>query len=452
MNKALTLQAITIGTLGTLVSFLSAPVEAVEIAPVRVASGLSGPLFVTAPPGDTERLFMVEKTGGIKILNLNTGTVNPTPFLNIGGVSTGSEQGLLGLAFHPDYANNGLFYVNFTDTTGTTNIRSYQVSGSNPNLADSSSATTILKINQPQANHNGGWLGFGADGSLYISSGDGGGSDDNDSGHTPGSGNAQDITDNLLGKILRLDVNGDDFPADDQRNYAIPANNPFVGTVGDDEIWAYGLRNVWRPSFDRLTGDFYLADVGQNSREEINFQPAGSGGGENYGWRQREGTIATPTGGVGGPKPAGAIDPIYDYAHGSGDNQGNSVTGGYVYRGPIAELQGKYFFGDFVNDRIWSLEFDGSNPADFDGTNFTNFTDWTDLLVPNEGSINSIASFGEDALGNLYIVDLDGEVFRLEVVPEPLTILGAATAVGFGAFFKRELNQQKKTKKDSEEA
>ncbi len=437
MNNTLMLKAIGLGMLISLL--FPSPVEALQITSVPIASGLNRPVFVTAPPEDTERLFIIEQHEGIiKILDRRTEEINI--FLDIGEqVATGSEQGLLGLAFHPDYANNGLFYLNFTDTSGSTNIRRYQVSDSDPNLADATSATTILSYSQPQSNHNGGWLGFGPDGFLYVASGDGGGRDDKDSGHTPGLGNAQDITDNLLGKILRVDVDGDDFPEDDQRNYAIPSSNPFVGIVGDDEIWAYGLRNPWRPSFDRETGDFYLGDVGQDTREEINFQPASSSGGENYGWRLREGTIPTPTGGVGGLKPSGAIDPIYDYAHGVGTTEGFSVTGGYVYRGPIAELQGKYFFADFATERIWSLEFDGSSVDEFDGTNFTNFTDWTEVLKPEEGNINSIASFGEDPLGNLYIVDLGGEVFQIQDtslnVPEPslslgLLVLGILGVVG----------------------
>ncbi len=385
---------------------------AIGLNTVRVASGLSRPILATSPPGDADRLFIAEQhTGRIKILNLNTGVVNPTPFLDIDGLSTSNEQGLLGMAFHPDYATNGLFYVNFTDSGWTTNIRRYQVSAGDPDVADPPSAQTVLTYSQPGTNHNGGWLGFGPDDYLYISSGDGGLWD-----------NGQDITDKLLGKMLRLDVDGDDFPADPNRNYAIPASNPLVGVTGDDEIWAYGLRNPWRASFDRATGDLYIADVGQNSREEIDVQPAASSGGENYGWRPREGTIGT--------RPPGAIDPVYDYSHGSGPTQGYSVTGGYVYRGPIDELQGLYFFADYVTDRIWSFRFDGSDPNQFDGTNFVEFTDWTDLLVPDAGRINNISSFGEDALANLYIVDLGGEVFRIDADPLP-----PATVVGRQVFY-----------------
>jgi len=376
-----------------------------------VATGLDRPVFVTAPPGDNDRLFIVEQhTGLIKIRNQQTGTINTTPFLDIDGLATGNEQGLLGLAFHPEYANNSLFYVNFTDSSGTTNIVRYQVSG-DPDVANPNSATTVLRYSQPQSNHNGGWLGFSPDGYLYISTGDGGGSDDNDAGHTAGTGNAQDITDNLLGKILRIDVDGDDFPADDMRNYAIPPDNPFVGISGDDEIWSYGLRNPWRCSFDRLTGDLYIGDVGQSAREEVDFQSAADTGGRNYGWRLREGSIATPTGGVGGPPP-GAIEPIYDYSHGVGPSEGFVVTGGYVYRGPVASLQGHYIFADYLTEQIWSFR--------YDGLSLTNFANRTAQFTPDVGSINEISSFGEDAAGNVYIVDLGGEVFQ--VVSGPVLV------------------------------
>jgi glucose/arabinose dehydrogenase len=402
-----------------------APAAAADVTLVRVASDLSRPLYVTAPPADAMRLFIVEQfagtSGRVRILDLATGSLLATPFLSVPDVSTGGEQGLLGLAFHPDYASNGYFYVDLTNSAGDTEIRRYSVSG-DPDVADAGSATLVLGIDQPDANHNGGWLGFGPDGYLYIATGDGGGADDSGAGHTAGTGNAQDITDNLLGKLLRIDVDGDDFPSDATRNYAIPPDNPFVGGGGDDEIWAYGLRNPFRASFDRATGDLYIGDVGQGSREEIDVQPAASAGGENYGWRLREGTIATPTGGVGGDKPAGAIDPIYDYPHGGGDTEGFVVTGGYVYRGPIVAFRGRYVFADFANARIWTLRWDGSDPAGFDGTNFTEFIDWGDSaqFVPDAGTLSQISSFGEDDAGNLYIVSLGGDVFRMTPLPAPV--------------------------------
>ncbi len=371
----------------------------------RVATGLSSPVAAVAAPGQPGRMYVVLRGGEIRILDLATGQT--TLFLNLTSlVVSGNEQGLLGLAFSPDYATDRRFFVNYTARgDGASNIVEYQASTGNPDVADPGSARLILRIPQPQANHNGGWLAFGPDGYLYASVGDGGGSNDSDTGHTPGTGNAQDLEDNLLGKILRIDPSPalDAWPDDDERNYGIPADNPFVGTAGDDEIWAYGLRNPWRNSFDRLTGDLWIGDVGQGAREEINFAPATSTGGENYGWRVREGSVATP--GVGGSAPAGAIEPLYDYTHGTGAFQGRSVTGGYVYRGPILELQGKYFFADYVNQRIWSLTRSGNT--------YTDLTDWTSRLRPATGTINGISSFGEDAAGNLYIVDLDGEIYRV---------------------------------------
>ncbi len=406
-------------------------VAAQVIDVTRVATGLSRPVYVTAAPGDNSHLFILEQhTGRIRTLDRDNGVLLPTPFLNLPdsgtSMSTENEQGLLGMAFHPDYQSNGLFYINFTAPGvegGTTHIREYQVSG-DPLQADMSTARTILTFSQPANNHNGGWIGFGPhDDLLYIASGDGGDGHDNGTGHTPGIGNAQDTTDNLLGKMLRIDVDGDDFGADPNRNYAIPEDNPFVNATGDDEIWSYGLRNPWRSSFDRLTADLFIADVGQRTREEIDVQLAASNGGENYGWRLREGTIATPTGGVGGPAPAGEIDPIYDYEHGIGPTEGFAVVGGYVYRGPHPDLQGQYFFADNVIDNLWSIEFDGSDPTTHDGTNFSNLRHWTDgnlaaEFVPDVGDIDNIGSFGEDNAGNLFIVDLtDGDVFM--VVPEP---------------------------------
>jgi glucose/arabinose dehydrogenase len=395
----------------------------------RVATGLDRPVFLTSPPGDQERVFIVEQhTGQIRILRLSDLSLLSPPFLTVAGISTGNEQGLLGLAFDPDYDANGFFYVYFTDPN--TKVVRYQVSDSDPDLADDTSALPVLGFTQPQPNHNAGWIGFGPnDDLLYIASGDGGGGDDNDAGHTAGTGNAQDITSNRLGKILRVDVSGDDFPADPLENYAVPPDNPFVGETGDDEIWAYGLRNPFRASFDRITGDLYIGDVGQGICEELNVQPAASAGGENYGWRLREGTIETPTGPVGGPKPLGAVDPIFDYPHlqsqscafsGLGSPfRGFAITGGYVYRGPASELDGRYFFGDYATGRLWSLVWDGSDPVSFDGTNYTGLTDHGSdpLFAPDAGTIDNISSFGEDDAGNLYVLDLDdGEVFR---VPEP---------------------------------
>jgi glucose/arabinose dehydrogenase len=410
--------------------------SAQSFAMLRVATGLDLPVFLTAPPSDHLRVFVVEQhTGQILVLHRYSYAVGATPFLTVPGVSTGEEQGLLGLAFHPDYATNGFFYVYYTDPD--IHVVRYHVSA-DPDVADASSATPVLSVgHSTYSNHNGGWIAFGPDGFLYLALGDGGGSNDSGTGHTPGTGNAQDISDNLLGKILRLDVDGDDFPADPQRNYAIPPDNPFVGVAGDDEIWAYGLRNPWRDSFDRWTGDLFVGDVGQDTCEEIDVQPAGSAGGENYGWRLREGTIATPSGGVGGAPPPGAIDPILDYPHPGTGNlcsnpgagfAGYAVVGGYVYHGPIAALDGLYFFADYSTAHLWSLRWDGSDPSGFDGTNYTELTDHTGeaLFTPDVGTIDSVSSFGEDPDGDLYVLDLDGDVFYL---PEPSALAMQLVAV-----------------------
>jgi glucose/arabinose dehydrogenase len=395
----------------------------------RVATGLANPMFVTHAPDDPNRLFIAERGGGIRILNLDTGVVQPTPFLTMTGIATQGEGGFLGLAFHPNYSSEGMpgfgkFYVSVT-TAGsplTSRIREFEVSATDPNLANPGSMREILSFAQPQDNHNGGWIGFSpVDHYLYMSSGDGGGGDDNDSGHTPGTGNAQDITSNLLGKMLRIDVNGDDFPGDANRNYAIPGTNPFkagVGDpaddVGDDEIWAYGLRNPFRASFDRMTGDLWIGDVGQSAREEIDFQPANSDGGENYGWRLREGLVATPSGGVGGARPPGNVDPVYDYDRNNDPFGGTVVTGGYVYRGPDPSLLGKYFFLDSRNsfttadDNYWM--FDPANP-------FGTVQNIDSLLPFNTGSPGFPVSFGEDAAGNLYIAYLSGDVYRINTRP-----------------------------------
>jgi glucose/arabinose dehydrogenase len=405
-----------------------------QIQAVLIATGLARPTFVTAAPDDPSRLFILEQhTGQIRILDTATRSLLPTPFLTVPTVSSGAEQGLLGMAFHPDYAQNGLFFTNRTDAAGHTQIERYQVSPTDANLA-LASPTTLLTILQPQVNHNGGWLGFGPDGYLYASTGDGGGANDNGAGHTAGVGNAQDITGNLLGKMLRIDVDSPPLPG---FGYAVPASNPFVGREGDDLIWAYGLRNPWRASFDRATGDLYIGDVGQNSVEEVNFQPADSPGGENYGWRLREGTVPTPGTGIGGRTPAGAVDPIYEYLHQGG---GRSVIGGYVYRGPIGSFQGQYFFGDSVSRNVWSITFDGSLPADFDGANIASFMDWSSLLPPS--GFGTISSFGEDALGNLYLVDL-GNPFVTDptgriylITPEPGSAL--LVAAGLAALCLRQ--------------
>ena len=377
-----------------------------------LSTSFSLPVFATEAPGEPGSLYVIEQhTGRIRILDTDTGQINGTPFLTVPGISTGGEQGLLGLAFHPDYENNGHFFVHFTDTNSATRIRRYTA---NAGVVDTQSVIDVISASQPQTNHNGGWIGFGPDGFLYIALGDGGASNDNGPGHTSGIGNSRDITNNLLGKMLRLDIDADDFPTDTSRNYGIPSSNPFVGVTGDDEIFSFALRNPYRCSFDSETGDLYIADVGQNAREEINVVPAGGNGGEDFGWRLREGTIATPANGIGGAKPAGAIDPVHQYGHGNGLNQGRSVTGGYVYRGDIDALTGQYFFADFVSDRIWSFAWDSTQtPDQFDATNFTSFFEWTDQLTADAGTVNDVSSFAENSAGELFIIGRDGEIFKV---------------------------------------
>ncbi len=404
---------------------------------VRVASGLTLPLHVTAPEGDFSRLFIVEQrsSGGvatradIRILNLPGNTLNATPYLSISPVATGNEQGLLGMAFHPDFLNNGYFFVHYSSSGGATVIARYQASAP---FATSTSAnptgTVVLSVTQPFTNHNGGWIGFGPDGYLYISLGDGGSAND------PGN-RAQTIT-NLLGKMLRIDVDGaDNFPGNDDDDgiiggaalpYTSPPDNPFAGAIpGSDEIWAYGLRNAFRCSFDRLTGELYMGDVGQDAEEEISWQPAntpgtlpgqsGYQGGRNYGWKCYEGNLCKATNCPTCPNAIPtAIAPIATYRNSGGGAvfapfsiSGCSVTGGYVYRGcAIPDLQGTYFFTDYCTPTIFS----------FRNTNgvLSAIENRTTELAPGGGlSIGTINSFGEDAYGELYIVDQGGEVFKI---------------------------------------
>ncbi|WP_177171783.1 PQQ-dependent sugar dehydrogenase [Nitrosovibrio tenuis] len=361
-----------------------------------VASGLDRPLFVTAPSGDS-RLFIVEQGGAIKILQ--NGAVQPTPFLDLSNsVNTEGERGLLGLAFDPNFATNRRLYVDYIDkTTLNTVVATYQANAAQPNLADPASGQTVLTVAQPAGlnNHKAGWIGFrpGEPTDLYIATGDGGGSNDPQN-------RAQNLHDNL-GKMLRVDVSADRFPGDTaQYGYAIPAGN-MTGDV-NPEIFAYGLRNPYRDSFDRETGTFYIADVGQNDREEINIGAAGA----NYGWRTFEGTrLNVPT---DPPIPNHTL-PIFEYDH---NGAGASITGGYVYHGSAIEgLDGTYFFADFITNKVMSFHYTGSG--------ITELTDRTAELLSATGISGSISSFGEDSSGNLYVVSLNGQVGMITAVPEP---------------------------------
>ena len=349
-----------------------------------MATGLDFPLYLTTAPGDNNRLFIVEKGGLIRIIKNET--LLKTPFLDIRNlVSGGSEQGLLGLAFDPGYVTNNRFYVSYTDTAGDTRIVRYLVSD-NQDVAKTTPDRVILTIDQPFANHNGGNIVFGPDGYLYIGMGDGG------SGNDP-QGNGQDPTD-LLGSLLRIDVRP-------QGDYAVPGDNPFISQPSfRPELWDIGLRNPWRFSFDRKTGDLYIADVGQNAREEINVATAAQGGGRglNYGWNIMEGTLCTP-----GINPncqkTGLTLPVLDYDHSSGTC---SVTGGYVYRGSaIPELQGTYFYSDYCAGWVKSFVYRNGTISDH--------KDWKSLSPGG-----NITSFGEDGQGELYILTSQGGVYRIE--------------------------------------
>ncbi|MEX2467170.1 MAG: PQQ-dependent sugar dehydrogenase [Gemmatimonadota bacterium] len=347
-----------------------------------VADGLDAPVFVTTAPGDDRRLFVVEQGGLVRVVR--DGQLLSEPFLDLTTlVSFSGEQGLLGLAFHPLYGFNGWFFVNYTDTNGDTRIVRFSVS-SDPDRADPDSGLEILFVSQPFSNHNGGMLAFGPDdGWLYIGLGDGGGSGD------PGD-NAQDLG-TLLGSMLRIAV---DEPAEP---YRIPADNPFldVSTVRP-EIWAYGLRNPWGFSFDPLTGDLYIADVGQDAWEEVSVQPGGSAGGENYGWPIMEGNDCfRPSAGC---NTVGLVRPVFEYGH----DQGCSITGGYVYRGSaIPELEGRYLFADFCAGWIRSFVLDGGVARDLQ--------DHSDELDTG----GNVTSFGRDNAGELYVVARSGEVYRI---------------------------------------
>ncbi len=352
----------------------SAPPDPQRLQLVEVASGLERPLLVTQAGDGSGRLFIVEQGGRISIHR--TGAA-PGIFLDVSALVSrrGNEQGLLGLAFHPDYARNGQFYINYTDTRGNTVVARYAVS-SDADVADPNSAQILLQVQQPYPNHNGGHLAFGPDGYLYIGLGDGG-----------SAGDPQNFAQNsqsLLGKLLRIDVDG-------AAPYAIPPDNPFIqDATYAPEIWALGLRNPWRFSFDRATGDLYIADVGQNAYEEVNFQPADSPGGQNYGWKFMEGQHAY--GGV--TPPEGLTLPFAEYGH----NRGCSVTGGYVYRGEaLPDLQGVYLFGDYCSGIIWASYRDGGGA-------------WQTGEFMRVNHV--ISSFGEDEAGELYLVDHGGRVMR----------------------------------------
>jgi glucose/arabinose dehydrogenase len=347
------------------------------------AGGFTNPVLVTNAGDSSGRLFVVEQGGRIRIIK--NGSVLATPFLDIhNGISTGGEQGLLGLAFHPNYKTNHKLYVNFTNRNGDTAISEYRVT-TNPDRVSTATGRRIITIDQPYSNHNGGNLAFGPDGYLYIGMGDGGSAGD------PGN-RAQNVN-SLLGKILRINVNG----TSGSRQYRIPSSNPYVGRTGRDEIWARGLRNPWRWSFDRATGNLWIGDVGQARYEEIDRSTKGTRGagwGVNYGWHVMEGQRCyIPSSGC---STSGKTLPLLEYTH----DYGCSVTGGFVYRGnAYPMLRGGYFFADYCSGRIWTVSAGARSPATR-----------TFLLHANM----NISSFGESQSGELYLVDhAGGGVYRV---------------------------------------
>ena len=416
------------------------PAANTVLVAVPVATGLAArPLLVISPPGDTSRLFIVEQGGFIRIKRRGDPPGTISTFLDISAKVQAStihnEMGLLGLAFDPDYGTTGAFYVDYTE--GPLNgpwftvVARYQVSG-DPNVADPNSEQRLLRFSQPQDNHNGGQLQFGPDGYLYISTGDGGGAGDQHG--TCGNGQSRAT---LLGKLLRLDVRGvapSSLPPDCGGTgavYGIPTDNPFAaGPGGDcDEIWAYGLRNPWRSAFDEATGDLYIADVGQNCWEEIDYVPGPGPGGENFGWRMMEANHCynnstpsncdpTPASCAGVPacKDPSFTDPIAEYGHGSGC----SITGGFVYRGCLMpNLAGAYFYGDYCSGFIHSLRVVGGVATDP--------RDWTGQIDPGSTLTNSLTGFGVDQQGEPYLVDRKGTILKIMPPLSDLEVAGRNT-------------------------
>ncbi|GMW00653.1 MAG: hypothetical protein AMXMBFR84_17900 [Candidatus Hydrogenedentota bacterium] len=364
---------------------LEEPALALEL----FATGFTQPLFLTSPRLDFSRIFVVERAGYIWLIK--GGDRLFTPFLDISAIvlTTNLEQGLLGVAFHPQYAVNGHFYITYVEAGGSLVLARYTRMAGNPNLADPASAKVLMTIAQPRANHKGGMIAFGPDGYLYFGTGDGG-------GDVWFSNGAQKL-DSLLGKMLRIDVDHGD-------PYQIPLSNPFIQNPNAfGEIWAIGFRNPWRWSFDSLTGDLYIADVGLLHKEELNFQSGTSLGGQNYGWWIAEGFTCVDGLGTCGTNE-GFTPPILDL----GRDVARAITGGYVYRGlAMPGLRGTYFFGDHITRRIWSLEYDGAA--------ISNYIERTQELAPPDGrTLGFLPSFGQDAHGELYLCDFaDGEIYKI---------------------------------------
>jgi glucose/arabinose dehydrogenase len=385
---------------------------------MQVTSGLNLPLFITNAGDGSNRLFILQQTGQIRIFK--NGSLLATPFLNLSGLvsnftGANGEQGLLGLAFDPNYATNGIFYITYTTSNNdptfiyTTTLARYHVSSGNADLADTTSGSVLLSIPKKYTNHNGGMLTFGPDGFLYMSMGDGGSGGDPDN-------NAQSLH-TLLGKLIRLDVESTPPPG---QKYVIPTTNPFFTSSDPNvrkEIWAYGLRNPWRFSFDRMTGDLYMGDVGQNIEEEVDYQPSSSAGGQNYGWRIREGNLCyNPSSNC--VNPPNYAPPVTTYDHGTNDSYGCALIGGYVYRGTASPaLKGVYFYGDLCSGKVLDLT---KNPNNTWSNNIIAFTHF------------NISSFGQDEQGELYVIDYSaGNIYKLySLVPGAATLVTPSGDIG----------------------
>jgi len=376
---------------------------------ILTSSDLDAPVFAAAPSGD-ERLFILERDGSILIVQ--DGSLLATPFLELGGVDTAGEGGLLGLAFPADHATSGLFYVYYTAAGLTSRVSQFRVSG-DPNVADATSELNFFSLSQPYRNHNGGTLAI-RDEYLYLGLGDGGSSNDPED-------RAQDNS-NVFGQMVRWKLSGD--------------------TPGSLEAYAYGLRNPFRFSFDRLNGDLYIGDVGQDAREEIDIQAGTDTRFLNYGWDVEEGTRCNdpdPT-----EPPCGSesfTDPMWEYDHSGGTFCSGTVTGGVVYRGAIPEIYGHYFFADYCMGKIWSFEWDG------DAVSSSEVIDRTSQFSPPEGTLDRIVAFGEDGFGEMYIVDLDGELYQ--VVPEPVAGMLHAGIVALGLLAQRRSRRNRLNRIDS---
>ncbi len=418
---------------------LAAPPAPAQIALTQVGTGFNQPLFLTAAPGDPNpnNLYVVEKTGTVRSLNAAGGVATPgSTFLDLpavlgaGQVLTAGEQGLLGMAFGPGFANgNGFVYVDYTGNNGTTQgetrVDRFTVSGGSIVAGSRANILTFARNVAGQTNHNAGWIAFGPDNNLYIDTGDGGSANDP-------MQNAQNRA-VLLGKMLR--VTPSTTPG--VGGYTVPATNPFFGNTSGfrQEIYAYGLRNPFRASFDRGTGNLYIGDVGQNTREEVDFIPAGSNGGQNFGWRRYEGSGLNPGVSDTTPTAAEVTFPIYDYGRANGDG---TVVGGYVYRGGDildhgVSLDGTYIFGDYLTGRIFSFRYGGTGPVGT-VTDRSPESNSQAILGPN-----GLDSFGEDNLGRLYAIDIGGQIYRITgtPVPEPGALALAGAAAGAGWLWRR---------------